>query len=90
MPVRCRRLLGIRVQLPAYKINHALVLGGLQGIGKDTLMEPVKRAVGPWNLHEVSPHASARPLQRLRKSVILRVSEARDLGEINRFSSTTT
>ena len=28
------------------------VLGGLQGIGKDTLLEPVKRAVGPWNFQE--------------------------------------
>src|SRR6516165_9336709 len=38
-----------RVQNPSNKINHALVLGGLQGIGKDTMLEPVKRAVGPWN-----------------------------------------
>ena len=26
-----------------------------QGIGKDTLLEPVKQAVGPWNFAEVSP-----------------------------------
>src|SRR6516162_6658557 len=44
-----------RVQRAADKINHALVLGGAQGIGKDTLLEPVKRAIGPWNFHEVSP-----------------------------------
>jgi hypothetical protein len=44
-----------RVQLPAEKINHALVLGGAQGIGKDSLLEPVKYAVGPWNFQEVSP-----------------------------------
>ena len=44
-----------RVQRPAEKINHALVLGGNQGIGKDTLLEPVKRAVGAWNFNEVSP-----------------------------------
>ena len=44
-----------RVQRPQEKINHALVLGGLQGIGKDTLIEPVKRGVGPWNVAEVSP-----------------------------------
>ncbi len=44
-----------RVQRPQEKINHALVLGGAQGIGKDTLLEPVKRAVGPWNFAEVSP-----------------------------------
>jgi len=35
-----------RVQAPHIKINHALVLGGAMGIGKDTLLEPVKRAVG--------------------------------------------
>jgi hypothetical protein len=38
-----------RVQRPQEKINHALVLIGHQGIGKDTLLEPVKTAVGPWN-----------------------------------------
>lgn len=35
-----------RVQRPGEKINHALVLGGNQGINKDTLLEPVKRATG--------------------------------------------
>ena len=44
-----------RVQRPAEKINHALLLGGSQGIGKDTLLEPVKYAIGPWNFTEVSP-----------------------------------
>jgi len=45
-----------RVQCPGEKINHAIVLGGAQGIGKDTALEPIKRAVGPWNFCEVSPH----------------------------------
>lgn len=44
-----------RVQRPQEKINHALVFGGKQGIGKDSLLEPVKRAIGPWNFYEVSP-----------------------------------
>ena len=35
-----------RVQRPECKINHALVLGGAQGIGKDTILEPVKSASG--------------------------------------------
>ncbi len=38
------RWLAHRVQKPGEKINHALVLGGSQGIGKDTLLEPVKQA----------------------------------------------
>jgi hypothetical protein len=44
-----------RVQRPHEKVNHGLVLGGLQGTGKDTLLEPVKDAVGAWNFAEVSP-----------------------------------
>ena len=42
-----------RVQRPHEKINHALVLGGPQGIGKDTLLEPIKEAIGPWNFISV-------------------------------------
>ena len=44
-----------RVQRPQEKINHALVLGGSQGIGKDTMLEPVKYAIGPHNFADASP-----------------------------------
>ena len=44
-----------RVQQPPIKINHGLVMGGEQGLGKDTLLEPLKQAVGPWNFAETSP-----------------------------------
>jgi hypothetical protein len=74
-----------RVQCPNEKINHALVLGGNQGVGKDTLLEPVKRAVGPWNFAEVSPQQLLGNFNGFLKSVILRVSEARDLGDVDRF-----
>jgi hypothetical protein len=74
-----------RVQHPEIKINHALVLGGNQGIGKDTLLEPVKHAVGAWNFHEVSPQQLLGRFNGFLKSVILRISEARDLGDIDRF-----
>ena len=74
-----------RVQRPHEKINHALVLGGLQGIGKDTLLEPVKTAVGPWNFIEVSPAHLLGRFNGFVKSVILRVSEARDLGDVDRY-----
>jgi Family of unknown function (DUF5906) len=80
------RWLAQRVQHPGIKINHALVLGGAQGVGKDTLLEPVKFAVGPWNFQEVSPQSILERFNGFLKSVILRVSEARDLGEINRFA----
>jgi hypothetical protein len=78
-----------RVQRPREKINHALVLGGLQGIGKDTLLEPVKQAVGPWNFRDVIPANLLGRFNSFCKAVILRVNEARDLGgaeRVNRFS----
>jgi hypothetical protein len=74
-----------RVQHPEQKINHALILGGNQGVGKDSLLEPVKRAIGPWNFLEVSPQQTLEPYNGFLKSVILRVNEARDLGDIDRF-----
>jgi hypothetical protein len=74
-----------RVQCPEQKINHALVLGGSPGIGKDTLLEPVKYAVGPWNFIEVSPQQVLGRFNGFLKCTILRVSEARDLGDSDRF-----
>lgn len=75
-----------RVQRPHEKINHALVLGGSQGIGKDTILEPAKYAIGPWNFAEVSPGNMLGRFNGFLKSVILRVSEARDLGDTDRFA----
>jgi hypothetical protein len=77
--------LAFKVQYPGTKINHALVLGGKQGVGKDTLLEPVKQAVGPWNLQEVSPQQIVGRFNGFLKCIILRVSEARDLGEVDRY-----
>jgi Family of unknown function (DUF5906) len=74
-----------RVQRPEDKINHALVLGGAEGIGKDTLLEPVKEAVGPWNFNEVSPQQMLGQFNGYVRSVILRINEARDLGDLDRF-----
>jgi hypothetical protein len=79
------RYFACKVQHPFTKINHALDLGGEQGIGKDTLLEPVKYAVGPWNFAEVSPAEVLEKFNAHGKSVILRISEARDLGDVDRF-----
>jgi hypothetical protein len=74
-----------RVQRPHDKINHALVLGGEPGIGKDTLLEPVKPAVGAWNFKEASPAQIMGRFNPFLKAVILRISETRDQGEHDRF-----
>jgi hypothetical protein len=75
-----------RVQRPGEKINHALVLGGAPGIGKDTLLEPLKYAVGNWNFHDVTPSHLLASFNAYAKSIVLRINEARDLGEASRFA----
>jgi hypothetical protein len=69
-----------RVQRPGEKVNHGVVLGGAQGIGKDTILLPVKYAVGPWNFAEVTPAVLLGRFNDWVMSVVLRVNEARDLG----------
>lgn len=75
-----------RVQRPGEKINHGLLMIGDPGIGKDTILEPVKYGVGPWNWHEVGPQALLGRFNGFLKSTVLRVNEARDLGEMNRYA----
>lgn len=80
------KYLAHRVQRPQEKINHALLLGGKPGIGKDTVLEPVKQAIGPWNFKEASPQQILGRFNGFLKCVILRISEAKDLGEFDRFA----
>ena len=74
-----------RVQKPNVKINHALVLGGDPGIGKDTLLEPVRRAVGDGNTQTVQPPVLLGRFSGYLENVILVIAEARDMGEFNRY-----
>jgi hypothetical protein len=62
-----------------------MFLGGEPGIGKDSILVPVKHAVGPWNFQEVSPTQVLGRFNGFIRSTIMRVSEGRDLGEIDRF-----
>jgi hypothetical protein len=75
-----------RRQRPAEKINHALVMGShAQGIGKDTILEGPKRAVGPWNFNELAPKNIFDPFNPWLRGVIVRVSEAKDMGDVSRY-----
>jgi hypothetical protein len=73
-----------RVQYADVKINHALVLGGGQGIGKDWLLQALKMTVGAWNFHEISPTDLLTQYTPYVKAVVLRMNEAHDLGESGR------
>jgi hypothetical protein len=70
-----------RVQHPERKINHAVVMGGAPGIGKDWLLQALKLAVGTWNFQEASPTDLLTPYNPFAKAVVLRMNEAHDLGE---------
>jgi hypothetical protein len=74
-----------KVQNPGDKINHGLVLAGPPGIGKDTIIEALKAAVGRWNFIEISPTQVVQRFNSFARAVVVRVSEARDLGEFDRF-----
>ena len=75
-----------RVQRPGEKINHALLLGGAPGIGKDTLLAPLRFAVGAGNFKDISPDDLAAPFNPHVKAVVDRISEAHDLGDSAHFS----
>jgi hypothetical protein len=80
------RWLAHRVQKPHEKINHALFLGGGQGIGKDTILYPVKHAVGQWNVQEIMPPTLLGRFNGFVKSVLLCINEAHDLGDVDRYA----
>jgi hypothetical protein len=74
------------VQFPWEKINHAPLLGGPQGVGKDTLLAPVRHAVGIWNCQETNPQRIlAGQFTGYLRAVLLRISEVKDVGEADRF-----
>ena len=61
------------------------MLGGEQGIGKDTLLAPVRFAIGPWNTQEVSPLVMMGPFNGYNRCLLLVIGEAKDMGEVNRY-----
>jgi hypothetical protein len=69
------------IQRPDEKVNHGLVMTGVQGIGKDTALIPVRRGVGEWNAAEVGPDAITSPYNGHVKSVLLVINEVRPHDE---------
>lgn len=67
-----------RRQRPQEKINFMILLIGGQRIGKDTILDPVRHAVGPWNCKVISPNNLTDTFNPWKKSVILNINEAHD------------
>lgn len=68
-------------QRPDEKVNHGIVIAGAQGIGKDTALLPLRRAVGEWNVAEVEPDAITSDYNGFVKSVMLVINEVRPHDE---------
>jgi len=69
------------IQHPEEKVNHGIVLAGAQGIGKDTMLWPVRMGVGIWNTAEIDPDYIHSQFNAYVKSVLLTVNEVRPHNE---------
>jgi hypothetical protein len=58
------------VQNPGKKINHAIVLLGRHGIGKNTAFEPLLRAVGPHNCKAIKPETLTWAIHAFSRSAV--------------------
>ncbi|MGJ5177412.1 DUF5906 domain-containing protein [Bradyrhizobium oligotrophicum] len=80
------RWLAHRVQRPGDKVNHALVLIGSQGIGKDTILKPAISAIGSNNFKQITANTFFNSeWNDYLQSVILRINEVHDLGGESRY-----
>ena len=63
------------------KINHALVLAGEEGIGKDIIFEALRHILGGSNVTGVGPDVILdAQFDPYKKTLVLVIEEARDLG----------
>jgi hypothetical protein len=73
-----------RRQHPEVKVNHGLVHIGKPGIGKDSVLVPARYAVGSWNFRDITLNDLVSKDNDFLCAVIVRVNEARDVGDANR------
>jgi hypothetical protein len=80
------RWMAFRIQHPGRKINHAVVLGGNQGIGKDWMLEPVRYGVGVGNFEDIEYKGLFDNYSEWAERTLLVVNEARDTGGVDRYA----
>lgn len=74
------------LQRPEVKVNHGIVISGGQGIGKDTMLLPLRYGVGLWNTAEIGPDNIEDRFNPFVQSVMLVVNEVRPHNESHRAS----
>jgi hypothetical protein len=66
---------GFAMQNPGVKINHALVVLGMQGVGKDTAFAPIFEALGEHNVGTIKPEDLAGQFTPFLENQIVCVQE---------------
>lgn len=74
-----------RVQRPGQKVRHALLIGGDQGIGKDTIFDACLPAIGEWNCASIAPDDIFKPFNEYKAAVLVRINEVADLHDVSRY-----
>lgn len=75
-----------RVQKPAEKPRFALLIGGGQGVGKDTAVEMCIPAIGSWNVANIEPSHLESAFNEHAASTLVRINEAANLQEMSRWA----
>ncbi len=65
------------LQRPQEKCNTAIVLSGVQGIGKDAALRPIKAGMGSWNAKNIDPDELFSPYKPWMQTVMLVIDEVR-------------
>jgi len=75
-----------RVQLPAEKPRFALLIGGGQGVGKDTAVEMCIPAIGSWNVSNIEPSHLEASFNEHAATALVRINEAASQQEISKWA----
>lgn len=65
------------VQNPTVKINRGLLLAGPQGIGKDTMLLPLRKAYGAHNVAEIGPDDIMTGYSSYVQNLLIVINEVR-------------
>lgn len=75
-----------RVQRPWEKPRFALMIAGMQGVGKDTAIEFCNPAIGSWNVANIDPSAFDQNFNEFATKTLVRISEAANLHEMSKWA----
>lgn len=79
--------MAFKMQYPSVKVRWAIVLAGEQGVGKDVSIDACWKAYGEDKVRNVAPANIMSDFNDyLANTLLLRISEAADLGEVNRWT----